>query len=82
MLALRAEKALGRNPSPSREQGMVMEEFVRAYLAVALSFLVLAVIALPFLRPGSPSFVADLVGIVMLIVFITVLTIYARRHIS
>jgi hypothetical protein len=59
-----------------------VEEFVRAYLAVALSFLVLALLALPFLKKGSASFAADIFGIIMLSVFIALLFIYGRRMIA
>ncbi len=59
-----------------------MEEYVKAYLSIALSFLVLALIALPFLEKGSPSFVADVVGILLLLVFIALLLVYGRRFLS
>ena len=59
-----------------------MEEYVKAYLSIALSFLVLALIALPFLEKGSPSFIADVAGIVLLLIFIALLLAYGRRFLS
>lgn len=50
----------------------------RALLNVSLSFLVLALIALLLLEPGSPSFIVDLLGIALLLAFITML-IATRR---
>jgi len=50
----------------------------RALLNVSLSFLVLALIALLLLEPGSPSFIVDLFGIALLLAFITML-IATRR---
>ncbi len=52
---------------------------LRYTLVIAFSFLVLALIALPFLRPGSPSFVADVVGIVMLVALILAASVLVRR---
>lgn len=59
-----------------------MEEYVKAYLSLALSFLVLGLIALPFLEKDSPSFVADVAGILLLLVFIALLLAYGRRFLS
>ncbi len=59
-----------------------MEEYLRGYLAVALSFLVLALLALPFLERGSPSFIADLLGIALLAVFIALILAYGRRMLA
>jgi uncharacterized membrane protein len=59
-----------------------VEEFIRAYLTAALSFLALALLALPFLKKNSPSFIVDLLGIAMLLAFIVLLLIYGRKIIA
>ncbi|NPA05497.1 MAG: hypothetical protein GXO09_05330 [Crenarchaeota archaeon] len=57
----------------------MMTALLRYTLVIAFSFLVLALIALPFLKPGSPSFVADVVGIIMLVALIVAASIVIRR---
>jgi len=49
------------------------------YLATALSFLVLALIVLPFLEPSSPSFIVNLFAIALLLVLITLLVMLIKR---
>ncbi|HIP56717.1 MAG TPA: hypothetical protein EYH02_01395 [Ignisphaera aggregans] len=59
-----------------------MEQFFRLFLSVAFSFLILALFAMLFLKPGSPSFIVNLVGIAMLVLFIILLSVFMRRTLS
>ena len=53
----------------------------RSLLTVAMSFLILALIAYPFIRPGSAPFIANTLGIILLLIFIAGITIeYRRQH--
>ncbi len=53
----------------------------RALLSISLSFLVLALIAYPFIRPGSAPFLADTMGVILLLIFILGITLeYRRQH--
>ncbi len=56
-----------------------MREFYKAYLTLALTLLILALIALPFLKPGSPSFIVNVVAIILLLAFILLVIIVIRR---
>jgi len=59
-----------------------LEQFFRLFLSVAFSFLILALFAMLFLKPGSPSFIVNLVGIAMLVLFIILLSVFMRRTLS
>lgn len=50
-------------------------DLTRLYLTFTLSLLVLALIALPFLEPGSPTYVVDLFAILILSIFLSMLII-------
>ncbi len=50
-------------------------DITRLYLTFTISLLVLALIALPFLEPGSPSYVVDLFAILILSIFLSILVI-------
>jgi len=52
----------------------------RALLAIAMSFLVLALIAYPFIRPGSAPFIANTFGVILLLIFILGITLEYRRE--
>ncbi len=60
-------------------RGDLMENIYKLYLIIALSFLVLSLIALPYLKPGSPSFIVNLLGMMLLLLFIIMLLILTRR---
>jgi prepilin signal peptidase PulO-like enzyme (type II secretory pathway) len=48
----------------------------RFLIVSALTFLLLALIVMPFIKWGSPEFYANLLGIILLIIFIILVTIY------
>ncbi len=52
----------------------------KSLVSIALFFLFLALIVLPFEEPGSPEFYADLYGIILLILFIIFITFYYIRR--
>jgi hypothetical protein len=56
-------------------------DVARLYITFTVSLLVLALIALPFLEPGSPSYVVDLFAILILSIFLSMLVLLriARR---
>jgi len=56
-----------------------MRELYRAYLNLALTLLILTLIALPFLKPGSPSFIVNIIAMILLIVFILSLIVVIRK---
>ena len=52
----------------------------RSLLTVAMSFLVLAFIAYPFIRPGSAPFIANTLGVILLLIFIIGITLEYKRQ--
>ncbi len=54
-------------------------EFYRFMLAVTLTLIVLAVIALPFLKPGSPSFAADILALFMLTALLAAILVMMKQ---
>ncbi|HDD26509.1 MAG TPA: hypothetical protein ENF75_05430 [Acidilobales archaeon] len=52
----------------------------KTLLAIALTFLVLAVFAFIYLRPENPPFIVNIVGTLLLIVFILLITWEYRRQ--
>ncbi|WFO75156.1 hypothetical protein J4526_08795 [Desulfurococcaceae archaeon MEX13E-LK6-19] len=44
-------------------------------LSIALTFLFLDIFSLLFLKPGTASFVACIIGVILLIIFIIIITI-------
>jgi len=62
-------------------EGVPVFDVARLYMTFTVSLLVLALIALPFLEPGSPSFIVDLFAILVLSIFLSMLLIlrFARR---
>jgi len=56
-----------------------MRELYKAYLTLALTLLILTLIALPFLKPGSPSFIVDIMAMILLIIFILSLIIVIKK---
>jgi len=60
-------------------RGNKMRELYRAYLNLALTLLILTLIALPFLKPGSPSFIVNIIAMILLIVFILSLIVVIRK---
>ncbi len=52
----------------------------RSLLAIACSFIVLALIAFPFLKPGQAAFYANVIGVIILLVFILLITLEYRRE--
>jgi len=59
-----------------------LEQFFRLFLSIAFSFLILALFAMLFLKPGSPSFIVNLIGIAMLVLFIVLLSVFMKRILS
>lgn len=49
------------------------------YVSIAIVFLFLALVVFPLEEPGSPEFYADLYGIILLILFIILITIYYMK---
>ena len=56
-----------------------MRELYKAYLNLALTLLILTLIALPFLEPGSPSFIVNIIAITLLTIFILSLIILIKK---
>jgi len=56
-----------------------MRELYKAYLNLALTLLILTLIALPFLEPGSPSFIVDIIAMTLLTIFILSLIILIKK---
>lgn len=56
-----------------------MKELYKAYLTLALTLLILTLIVLPFLKPGSPSFIANITAMILLIVFILLLIVVIKK---
>ncbi len=52
----------------------------RALLAVAFTFIILALIPLPILSPNDPAYTVDLLGILLLVIFILAITWEYRRQ--
>jgi len=52
----------------------------RALLTIAFTFIILALIPLPILNPEDPAYVADLLGILLLILFVIAITWEYRRQ--
>ncbi len=52
----------------------------RALLTVAFTFIVLALIPLPVLDPNDPAYVADVIGLLLLVLFILAITWEYRRQ--
>ena len=50
-----------------------MNPLYRLYLSIAFAFLILSIIILPYLKPGSPSFIVNILGITLLLTFILML---------
>ena len=59
-----------------------LEQFFRLFLSIAFSFLILALFAMLFLKPGSPSFIVNMIGIAMLVLFIVLLSVFMRKALS
>lgn len=52
----------------------------KSLLVSTLSFLILALIVMPFLRRGEPEFYANILGILLLLLFIVAITILQHRE--
>jgi len=52
----------------------------KAAFHLGMTALVLALISLPFLRPGSPEFVVDLIAIVITLIFLGGVTWEVKRE--
>ncbi len=52
----------------------------RALLAVAFTFIILALIPLPILSPNDPAYAVDLLGLLLLVLFVLAITWEYRRQ--
>lgn len=52
----------------------------RALLTIAFTFIILALIPLPFLDSKNPAYIADLLGLLLLVLFILGITWEYRRQ--
>ncbi len=57
----------------------VLASMIRAYLVLASTLLMLTIIVIPFLEPGSPTYIVALFSVLLLVVFIILLLIYGKR---
>ncbi len=55
-------------------------QLYRALLTVAFTFIILALIPLPILDPNDPAYVADVLGLLLLVFFILAVTWEYRRQ--
>lgn len=52
----------------------------KSLIATASFFLVLALLVMPHIRPGSPEYYANITGIILLVLFIVFLTIIYKKQ--
>lgn len=52
----------------------------KSLVSTALFFLILALIVMPYIRPGSPEYYANIIGMILLILFIVLITIIYKKQ--
>jgi len=60
----------------------MVEQFVKFNLVIALTLLILAFIALAWLKPGSPYFVVDVFAIIIVLAFLALVIVVAKKLLS
>ncbi len=55
-------------------------QLYRALLTVAFTFIILALIPLPILSPRDPAYTVDLLGLLLLVLFVLAITWEYRRQ--
>ena len=57
----------------------MVEQFIKANLVIGFTLLVLALIALAWLKPGSPYFIVDVFAILIVVAFLVLVIVLAKK---
>ncbi len=68
------------HPVALKEGFFVHPMLYKSMVTAALFFLALALLVMPYIKPGKPEFYANIIGIILLILFIVLVTIVHIRQ--
>ncbi len=55
------------------------DALIKYHLTAAFALLILTIIAFFHLKPGSPSFIVNIIALILLLTFILVVVLFSRR---